>query len=201
MLAWLRNLVRPFPKASFTQRGVRFLRGRYDAAVTTGDNRRHWKNADGLSANAANSPEVRRTLRNRSRYEIANNSYAKGVVLTLANDVIGTGPRLQLLTEDSEANRRIESEFMRWARACRLAEKLRTMRMAKAQDGEAFALRWFTPAVEVDLCGHATLASAHVLWENGHLPPDAPAVFETNSVFALPVSTLKRWLSVTLSFR
>lgn len=140
MLAWLRNLVRPFPKASFTHRGVRFLRGRYDAAVTTGDNRRHWKNADGLSANAANSPEVRRTLRNRSRYEIANNSYAKGVVLTLANDVIGTGPRLQLLTEDSEANRRIESEFMRWAKACGLAEKLRTLRMACAADGEAFAV-------------------------------------------------------------
>ena len=34
-------------------------------------------------------------------------------------------------------------------------------------------LRWFTPAVEVDLCGHATLASAHVLWEDGHLPPGA----------------------------
>ena len=32
---------------------------------------------------------------------------------------------------------------------------------------EAFDLRWFTPAVEVDLCGHATLASAHVLWEEG----------------------------------
>ena len=47
--------------------------------------------------------------------------------------------------------------------------------------GEAYALRWFTPAVEVDLCGHATLASAHVLWEDGHLPPDVPAVFDTNS--------------------
>ena len=32
------------------------------------------------------------------------------------------------------------------------------------------ALRWFTPMVEVDLCGHATLASAHVLWETGALP-------------------------------
>src|SRR3954470_15634973 len=40
-----------------------------------------------------------------------------------------------------------------------------------------FRLRWFTPAVEVDLCGHATLASAHVLWEDGHLPPDATARF------------------------
>ena len=44
-----------------------------------------------------------------------------------------------------------------------------------------FDLRWFTPAVEVDLCGHATLASAHVLWEEGHLPADAPAVFHTRS--------------------
>jgi PhzF family phenazine biosynthesis protein len=42
-------------------------------------------------------------------------------------------------------------------------------------------LRWFTPAAEVDLCGHATLASAHVLWERGLLAPDAPARFLTRS--------------------
>src|SRR5262245_41384577 len=42
-------------------------------------------------------------------------------------------------------------------------------------------LRWFTPAVEVDLCGHATLASAHVLWQRGLLSPGAPAVFHTRS--------------------
>ena len=54
----------------------------------------------GLSAAAANSPDVRRILRNRSRYEIANNSYARGITLTLANDVVGTGPRLQMLTAD-----------------------------------------------------------------------------------------------------
>jgi PhzF family phenazine biosynthesis protein len=44
-----------------------------------------------------------------------------------------------------------------------------------------FRLRWFTPAVEVDLCGHATLASAHVLWEDKHLSADQPAVFHTRS--------------------
>ncbi len=44
-----------------------------------------------------------------------------------------------------------------------------------------YDLRWFTPAVEVDLCGHATLASAHVLWEDGHTAADAPAVFHTRS--------------------
>ncbi len=113
--------------------------------MTTEDNRRHWAAADGLSARAANSPEVRRILRNRARYEVANNSYARGIVLTLANDTIGTGPRLQMLTANAEANRRIEQEFSRWARAVGLAEKLRTMRMARAQDGEAFAILTSNP--------------------------------------------------------
>ena len=40
---------------------------------------------------------------------------------------------------------------------------------------EGYNLRWFTPAVEVDLCGHATVASAHVLWEDGHLPAGGQA--------------------------
>ena len=46
---------------------------------------------------------------------------------------------------------------------------------------DGFDLRWFTLAVEVDLCGHATLASAHVLWETGHLKPDEQARFHTRS--------------------
>ena len=75
----------------------------------------------------------RSILRNRSRYEVANNSYARGIVLTLAHDVIGTGPRLQLLTADAEANRRIEQAFMLGAKAVGLPEKLRTMRMARAR--------------------------------------------------------------------
>lgn len=46
---------------------------------------------------------------------------------------------------------------------------------------DGFNLRWFTPTVEVDLCGHATLASAHVLWTEGYLSPDAEARFHTRS--------------------
>ncbi|MBI1425427.1 MAG: PhzF family phenazine biosynthesis isomerase [Gammaproteobacteria bacterium] len=45
--------------------------------------------------------------------------------------------------------------------------------------GEGFELRWLTPTVEVDLCGHATLASAHVLWEEGILEPGTDARFHT----------------------
>jgi PhzF family phenazine biosynthesis protein len=44
---------------------------------------------------------------------------------------------------------------------------------------DGFSLRWLTPAIEVDLCGHATLASAHVLWEDGVVPADAPIRFLT----------------------
>ncbi len=141
MLNWLKNLTRSKPiQSAFGGNAIRMLRGRYDAAVTSDDNRRHWVNADGLSADAANSSDVRRILRNRARYEIANNSYAKGIVLTLANDVIGTGPRLQMLTEDAEANRRIERVFALWSKAVGLAGKLRTMRMAHTGDGESFAV-------------------------------------------------------------
>ncbi len=46
---------------------------------------------------------------------------------------------------------------------------------------DGFNLRWFTPTFEVELCGHATLASAHILWEQGLLKPDEPARFNTRS--------------------
>jgi len=48
------------------------------------------------------------------------------------------------------------------------------------EDG-GYRLRWLTPAIEVDLCGHATLASAHVLWEDGYLAADDEARFHTRS--------------------
>jgi PhzF family phenazine biosynthesis protein len=49
------------------------------------------------------------------------------------------------------------------------------------REDDGFGLRWFTPTVEVDLCGHATLASAHFLWSDGHLKPKAEARFQTRS--------------------
>jgi predicted PhzF superfamily epimerase YddE/YHI9 len=62
------------------------------------------------------------------------------------------------------------------ARELNLAE---TAFLVRQTDG--FDLRWFTPAIEVDLCGHATLASAHVLWEEHQLASDEPARFHTRS--------------------
>jgi len=49
------------------------------------------------------------------------------------------------------------------------------------REGDGFNLRWFTPRTEVDLCGHATLASAHILWEKGYLSMGETARFFTKS--------------------
>ena len=52
--------------------------------------------------------------------------------------------------------------------------------VAPAQDGDgSWGLRWFTPKVEVHLCGHGTLATAHVLWEDGYESPETPIRFRT----------------------
>lgn len=116
------------------------MKAKFDSAQTNTENRRHWAAADGLSPNAAIRPEVRRVLRNRARYEVANNSYARGIVLTLANDTIGTGPRLQMLLNDPAANRLVEEAFGHWAEAIGLADKLRTLRMARTESGEGFGV-------------------------------------------------------------
>jgi len=141
MFEWLRRRPAAAPDRLSNRRVLvrpaRVVRGRYDAAQTTGDNERHWANADFLAADAANSPEVRRALRCRARYEVANNSYAKGIVLTLANDVVGTGPRLQMLARDPAVSgrrsacaypmdapgrgcrgQRSSTEGARWCRPC-----------------------------------------------------------------------------------
>jgi predicted PhzF superfamily epimerase YddE/YHI9 len=52
--------------------------------------------------------------------------------------------------------------------------------LSRRGDGD-WSLRWFTPTVEVDLCGHATLASAHALWEEGLVPRSETARFQTRS--------------------
>lgn len=142
------------------------VRAAYDAARTTKENSAHWANADDYSANAANSPGVRRTLRKRSRYERGNNSYLNGLVKTIAHDTVGTGPRLQLSLPtlpgvaersrgddlarsrgDRELARRVERAWKCWCRAVDLPDKLRVMCEAKIGDGEGFGVLTTNPEV------------------------------------------------------
>ena len=129
------------------------VRGKFDVAES-GEDRRHWANADAFAADAALSPMARRTMRNRARYERQNNSYLAGMSATLANDLVGTGPRLQLQFGDPDTSRVIEKGFFDWSWQIDLPAKLRTMREALVVDGEAFAMMITNPrlpGVQLDL--------------------------------------------------
>ena len=90
------------------------IRAHFAAAESAAKDADWWK-ADYLSADADASPDTRRILRMRSRYEYQNNSYARGVIQCLANDTIGNGPRLRYASSDDCLNSRIERDFTAWA--------------------------------------------------------------------------------------
>lgn len=141
-------------------------RASYDAADTNAGNSRHWANADGLSAKAANSPEVRRKLRERARLEFDNGGNCRGAIETIAHDRMGTVPRLQvsfpqpinyvhywqenggeatksLIAKNRAAMaaaRAIEQAFQKWAAdpIVNLGEKLRIANESELRDGEVF---------------------------------------------------------------
>ncbi|NMF82957.1 PhzF family phenazine biosynthesis protein [Nodosilinea sp. P-1105] len=62
-------------------------------------------------------------------------------------------------------------------------------------EADCYRLRWFTPTVEVDLCGHATLATSHVLWTEGYLNPNQVAKFHTRSG-VLTASRRANWIEL-----
>lgn len=70
-----------------------------------------------------------------------------------------------------------------------------------AQPDGAYDLRWFTPTVEVDLCGHATLASAHVLWTEEYLNEKMTARFHTRSGLLICEQTAAGWITMDFPTR
>lgn len=116
------------------------IAAKVDLARPSVDSDRHWAGADALSARAAYSPEVRRTIRERARYETLNNSYASGILRTLAHHTIGTGPRLQVTGIDPQRARDIEAAFAEWCKQTKFCEGLIAAKQSQVRDGEVFAL-------------------------------------------------------------
>ena len=127
---------------------TRRLAASYHAASRSPDAMRNYAGTDFLSADAALSHSVRRLISARARNEFVNNSFAYGIVTTLANDTIGRGPQLQYGIYDDEADapdtaldarlQRRERRFSAWCRSVGLTALLRCARIAKAVDGEVF---------------------------------------------------------------
>jgi lambda family phage portal protein len=136
--------IRSTPKA---QRNGLTPLSRYEAAQNEPGSRSHWAGADDFGPKNANNPVVRSIIRRRARYERDNDPHLNGLTKTLAHDLIGTGPRLQL-NADSESYasaRLVEKSFAGWCRASKFADKLRLMREVRPVDGEAFALMVSNP--------------------------------------------------------
>lgn len=124
------NLTGPYPR----------LEAGYDAAKTTNENRKHWAEADGLAPSSQLTPDVRRTLRNRARYECGNNAYAAGLVRTLVNDTVGRGARLQMQTDDERLNRAVEDLWREWAQGADWPLTSRILAGVRFVAGECFGV-------------------------------------------------------------
>lgn len=140
------NRVNPSPDIVRIRKDIlRFLKAKYDAAQTTSQNEQHWAPSDLLSPDAANNKQVRARLRSRSRYEVSNNGYLKGIILSLCTDMVGSGPTLQITDSrfTKEQQEIIEILWRKRAKKVKLRQKLWQLRHAKAQDGEAIGLFFF----------------------------------------------------------
>lgn len=112
-----------------------------DAAKTTNENRRHWAESDGhLHPVSQFTPTIRKTIRERARYEVQNNSYAAGLIRTLVGDTVGTGPRLQMLTDDGKLNEGVEDLWRMWCASTNMALNFRVLAGVKYVAGECFAV-------------------------------------------------------------
>lgn len=120
--------------------GHRQINARYDIQYTNPADEKHWALADGMSVDAGASWMVRRIMRMKARYEYHNNSYCMGIIDTVANYVIGTGPRLQMATTDKRLNAAIEKAWTDWSKAVKLTKTLKSMRAARMYNGESFAI-------------------------------------------------------------
>lgn len=171
LLGWITRQIRGRQKPLNPRAAQRAARrsggidGIYDAAQDDVTNTDHFANADALNANAANSPGIRKTLRERGRYETFNNPNLDGTIDKVGNDLIGTCPHLQLtLPEeweevDREFRRRIrrqvpkgaarivERKFAQWARRVVLGGKLRLLDNASRREGEGFGMLITNPAL------------------------------------------------------
>jgi capsid protein len=125
------------------------LAAKYDAAVNTAENAKHWAASDGLGPAAMADSHTRQVLRQRARYEVLqNSSCGRGMVLKKVRDLIGRGPQLHLQLDRvsatagrqsaKQASLEVQALFDQWAKQVNLANLLSTAVSSYITDGESF---------------------------------------------------------------
>lgn len=155
---------------------------RFDAASRSPEAFKAFRGADRLSADCALDPETRRLTSTRVRQETENNAYAKGMLKTLAEDTIGTGPRLNLSGGDDKAMQRRERRWRKWAKRVKLVKVLKVARMAKARDGECFLVMGNNPGLPGEIPVGLTIYEAEQCGSEYQAQPEHWATGETKEV-------------------
>jgi capsid protein len=128
------------------------LRARFDSQFTTPYNAEHWNTVDYASIDAQSSWMVRRTLRARCRHEYQENSILRGIVSTISNYIVGTGPTLQMQLPDQDGpaglNHQIETLWSAWSKTVRLSRTLRMNCKAIYFNGEYVNLLRSNPMLD-----------------------------------------------------
>ena len=119
----------------------------YDITRTTPDNARQWENADSFDSDRANDPGTRQLARNRSRSETDNNPSLKGIVRTIRDYEIGSGPTLHLDHDSDEFAADVEAKWAEWCDEVNFVGKHETMVYGRVTDGESFARMGINPGL------------------------------------------------------
>lgn len=115
-------------------------RAGYDIAKDTKENKGRWADVDSLAPVSQMTPGVRATARDRGRHEAINNCYVAGIVRTLVRDTVGTGPRLQMLTDDDRLNEGLEDLWRLWTAATNMPLTFRIAAGVRYVAGECFGV-------------------------------------------------------------
>lgn len=132
----------PFKNLFGRRQEPRRVSARYDAAAHTPQAARKWSAADFALPNDALSRDVRLTIKSRARLECENTPWVSGMIRQYAEDVIATGPRIQIVDGND-----VEREWNGWCTAVDFAGKLRLAVETKCRDGEAFIQLTSNPKV------------------------------------------------------
>jgi capsid protein len=124
------------------------MRARYDGTSTNRLNQNHWAAADYLSPSGANSVQQRHIARMRARYEYGSNPLYAGIINTLADHTIGTGPRVEFQYPDLNLNRQLESLWTEWDVAAEFGAKMHLAKLTEANQGECFGLTIGNPRLQ-----------------------------------------------------
>jgi len=148
----------------------------YESARTSDENKKHLAQADDLAPIGQLTPDVRRRIRKWSRHEAINNCYYAGVVRTLVADTVGTGARLQMLTDDPGLNLAVEDLWRVWAAAADWPLSSRVLCGVELVAGECFGV--FRDSKRLDRLGLPVTLDVRLIEPDqvadpaGHLPTD-----------------------------